>query len=159
MSNQSTQDIIAAVTGSTRSLRDAVAGMTDEQLQARPIAGKWSTHEVVCHLADFEVINTNRIKRTLVEDTPRLQDVDPDPLVAALHYADRQTATELQTIEALRGHLATILAALDPADWQRQGMHSVAGPLTVRQLVENDTAHVHHHLPFIAEKRKALGLS
>ena len=37
-------------------LRRAVAGMTSDQLLARPIPGKWSTHEVVCHLADYEPI-------------------------------------------------------------------------------------------------------
>ena len=37
-----------------KSLREAVKGMTREQLTARPIPGKWSTLEVVCHLADFE---------------------------------------------------------------------------------------------------------
>jgi hypothetical protein len=33
-------------------LRRAIAGMEKEQLLARPIPGKWSTQEVVCHLAD-----------------------------------------------------------------------------------------------------------
>ena len=33
-------------------LRQAVAGMTQEELDARPILGKWSTREVVCHIAD-----------------------------------------------------------------------------------------------------------
>ena len=35
-------------------LRQAVAGMSREQLTARPVPGKWSTLEVVCHLADFD---------------------------------------------------------------------------------------------------------
>jgi hypothetical protein len=30
--------------------------MTREQLLARPVPGKWSTQEVVCHLADYEPI-------------------------------------------------------------------------------------------------------
>ena len=34
-------------------LREAVAGMTREQLLARPVAGKWSTLELIAHLADF----------------------------------------------------------------------------------------------------------
>jgi hypothetical protein len=28
--------------------------MTGEQLRSRPVAGKWSTLEVVCHVADRE---------------------------------------------------------------------------------------------------------
>jgi hypothetical protein len=33
-------------------LRRVVEDMTPEQLTARPIPGKWSTLEVVCHLVD-----------------------------------------------------------------------------------------------------------
>jgi hypothetical protein len=35
-------------------LRSAVAGLSREQLIARPVAGRWSALEVVCHLADTE---------------------------------------------------------------------------------------------------------
>ena len=41
-------------------LRKAVAGMTREQLLARPVPGKWSTLEVVAHLADFDPILADR---------------------------------------------------------------------------------------------------
>ncbi len=60
-------------------LRKAVAGMTPEQLAARPIPGKWSTLEVVCHLADFEIVYADRIKRVIAEDEPTLFGGDPAP--------------------------------------------------------------------------------
>ena len=41
-------------------LRRAVAGMTRDQLLVRPVPGKWSTQEVVCHLADYEPIYADR---------------------------------------------------------------------------------------------------
>ena len=46
-------------------LRRAVAGMTRDQLLARPIAGKWSSQEVVYHLADYEPIYADRMKRVI----------------------------------------------------------------------------------------------
>ena len=49
-------------------LRQAVAGMTNEQFLARPIPGKWSTLEVICHLADFEIVGADRIKRVILEE-------------------------------------------------------------------------------------------
>ncbi len=42
-------------------LKNAVGGMTPQQRAARPVAGKWSTLEVVAHLADFEVIGVDRL--------------------------------------------------------------------------------------------------
>ncbi|TWU44134.1 DinB superfamily protein [Novipirellula aureliae] len=44
-------------------LQAAIAGMSKEQLDAKPIAGKWSTREVVCHIADFEPVYGDRMKR------------------------------------------------------------------------------------------------
>ena len=46
-------------------LRRAVAGMTREQLLARPIPGKWSAQEVVCHLADYEPIYAHCMQRVI----------------------------------------------------------------------------------------------
>ncbi len=46
-------------------LRAAVSGMTGEMLRSRPIPGKWSTFEVVCHLTDCEQFCADRMKRFL----------------------------------------------------------------------------------------------
>ena len=53
-------------------VRRAVAGMSREQVLARPVPGRWSTLEVVCHLADSEAIYADRMKRVLAEDRPLL---------------------------------------------------------------------------------------
>ena len=51
-------------------LRAAVAGMTAEQLDARPIPGKWSTKQVICHVADYEPVYVDRMKRVIAEEQP-----------------------------------------------------------------------------------------
>jgi hypothetical protein len=53
-------------------LRDAVAGLTREDLTARPGPVEWSVLEVVVHLADSDCITIDRMKRILVEDEPPL---------------------------------------------------------------------------------------
>ena len=53
-------------------LREAVAGLSRQQLLARPIEGKWSTLEVVCHLADFDPILADRMKRVIALERPPL---------------------------------------------------------------------------------------
>lgn len=79
-------------------LRQAVAGMTPEQIRARPIPGKMSTLEVVCHIGDFEIVHANRIKRMIAEENPPLRSGDPDLFAARLVYHDRDLAEELTLI-------------------------------------------------------------
>ena len=49
-----------------------------EALKARPVPGKWSTLEVVCHLVDSEQAWCHRMKRVIAEDNPLLR----EPLTA-----------------------------------------------------------------------------
>ena len=69
-------NLIAGYEAGSGLLRDAVAGLTREQFVARPVAGKWSTLEVVCHLCDSEQFFSDRMKRTLALDRPLLVAAD-----------------------------------------------------------------------------------
>jgi uncharacterized damage-inducible protein DinB len=139
-------------------LRQAVTGLSREQLQARPIPGKWSTLEVVCHLADFEPILADRMKRVIAEDRPALIGADEARFAAALAYHQRDLEEELTLIEQTRRQLARILRTLPPEALGRVGIHNQAGPRTLEQLLTGAANHIPHHVKFILEKRRALGL-
>lgn len=137
-------------------LRDAIAGMTREQLLARPIPGKWSTQEVVCHLADYEPIYADRMKRVIALEEPELLKGDPQLFAARLAYDHRDTEEELAIIEWTRKQMARILRTLTPADFMRRGGHSRDGALTLEVLLQRITDHIPHHIRFIEEKRRAM---
>src|SRR5438105_2639043 len=105
-------------------VRKAVAGLSAEQLRARPIAGKWSTLEVVCHLADFDPILADRMKRVIAEDRPQLIGADEQRFAAALAYHDRDLEEELTILERTRSQMARILRKLPPEALQRVGIHN-----------------------------------
>src|SRR3954466_686903 len=124
-------ELISAYLAGPQTLRRAVAGMTRQQLVARPVAGKWSTLEVVCHLADFDPILADRMKRVIAEERPALLGADEQRFAAALAYHDRDLDEELGIIERTRGQMARILRKLPEAALQRVGMHNERGPLTL----------------------------
>jgi uncharacterized damage-inducible protein DinB len=140
-------------------LRHAVAGLSREQLLARPISGKWSTLEVVCHLADFEPVFADRMKRIIALERPSLAAADENLYAAKLAYHDRDLGEELAVIDVTRQQMARILKPLPDAILERVGIHSERGPRTLADILIGATNHITHHLPFIAEKRKALGAS
>jgi hypothetical protein len=153
MSNSALIDSYAA---GPKLLREATRGMTREQALARPVAGKWSTLECVCHISDFEIVYADRLKRVIAENQPTMFGGDPDVFAAALAYQQRDLAEELSLIDACRGQVARILRTLKPEAFQRIGKHSEAGPLTLQTLLERVTGHISHHVKFIEEKRAAL---
>jgi hypothetical protein len=139
-------------------LRQVVHGLNREQLVARPIAGKWSTLEVVCHLADFEPIMADRMKRIIAEEQPQLIGASEVRFAAALAYQDRDLEEELAIIENTRKQMCRILGKLPAAAFQRVGNHNERGPLTLEGMLTSSINHIPHHVKFIEEKRKALGV-
>ncbi|MDB5340442.1 MAG: yfiT 3 [Planctomycetaceae bacterium] len=149
-------ELITAYERGIDDLVAAVAGMTADQLLARPIAGKWSTLEVVCHIADCEQFFADRIKRTIALQRPLLMGVDSDLYLESLNYQQRDVQEELDLVAATRHQLARILPLLPVESWQRTGVHSEKGLMTLHQLLLYPTNHLHHHLKFVAEKRAAM---
>jgi uncharacterized damage-inducible protein DinB len=150
--------LIEAYLAGPRELRRAVSGLTPEQRLARPVPGKWSVLEVVCHLADFEPILVDRMKRVIAEDRPLLIGADEKRFAATLAYHQRDLEEELALIELSRSSMARILRQLPEEALQRVGMHNERGPLTLERLLTICTNHVPHHVSFIREKRRAMGL-
>ena len=98
----------------------------------------------------------DRIKRVIAENEPTLFGGDPDLFAARLAYHQRSAEEELLLIETIRKQVARILRTLVPGDFQRRGIHSESGPLTLEALVQRITGHIPHHVRFIEEKRKAM---
>jgi hypothetical protein len=152
-------NLIEAYLKGPADLRAATRGMTAEQLAAKPVPGRMSTLEVICHLADFEAIMADRMKRIIaLGENPLFLAADENLFLAELHYHDRDAEEELALIEVTRKQMSRILRALKPEVFQKPGVHSMKGLLTLEKVVQGAVNHINHHLPFITEKRKALGL-
>ncbi len=79
--------LIDAYLAGPQQLCDAIAGMTDEQINAAPVPGKWSTRQVICHIADFEPVYVDRIKRRWPKMNRRSSAVIPTHLRLALRMS------------------------------------------------------------------------
>jgi hypothetical protein len=153
--------MIDAYLGGIEVLRRAVAGMTPEQLVARPVPGRWSTLEVVCHLADFEPIYADRMKRVIATDRPLLLSACREAFARSLAYHGRHIGEELALIDVTRRQMARILWGLPEDAWERVGVYRHEGHeelRSLRRLLEMITGHIPHHAAFIAEKRRALDI-
>jgi uncharacterized damage-inducible protein DinB len=139
-------------------VRLAVRGLSAEQLRARPVPGKWSILEVICHLADSDQAWAHRIKRAIAEEKPLLIGYDETRFAASLGYHDRNVEDELELSEQMRRQLAQIVRGLKPEKLKQVAIHSESGKMNLEEMLKIEIDHVEHHLKFILEKRQALGL-
>ncbi len=149
-------ELLAAYIAGIDSIGNSVRGMTAAELQARPIAGKWTTLEVVCHLADSEALFADRMKRVLIQERPLLPFVDPARSITSLVYRERDVDEELNCIASIRRQMARILQHQSSAAWLRIGIHSRQGEQSMEQLLLKAVNHLEHHVAFIREKRSVL---
>jgi uncharacterized damage-inducible protein DinB len=151
-------ELIEAYRSGPRLLRDSVGGLTREQLLARPIPGKMSTQEVVCHITDAEEYLADRMKRTVAMERPLLVGVDGWLYLEALRYHDRDIELDLALVEAVRAQMTGDLERFDESAWGRTAIHTETGLVTLRQLLLHTINHLEGHVAAIEEKRRALGV-
>jgi hypothetical protein len=139
-------------------LRSAVAGLSREQLISRPVAGRWSILEVVCHLADTDSNIAHRLKQVLSEERPVFDRVQPGLMLAALAYHDRDVEEELGIFDLTRRQIGRILRAAPPEAWERTGVVGDRGDRTGGRMINGAVEHLAHHHGFVIEKRRAPGI-
>lgn len=149
--------IIEAYAMGPAAVRQAVAGLTPEELHARPGPGQWSIHEVVIHLLDSDMVSIDRMKRVIAEDNPPLLNYDESAYIARLHPDAQSLDDALTLLEVGRRQWARVLRELNDEEFARHGTHSVRGRITLAELVELYVEHIKGHLKFIHEKRSRLG--
>jgi len=137
-------------------LRTSVAGLTVDQLRRRPIEGRWSSLEVVCHIADTEQMFADRMKRTLAMDRPLLIGAEGNLYPEPVRYHDRDLEEELALIALTRSQMARILKFVPAEAWDRKAVHTELGLATLKQLLEHAVQHLEEHVASIQEKRKTL---
>ena len=138
-----------------RSVAEALAGATDEQLDARPAPGKWTAREVVHHLADSEMTAATRLRLLVATDRPQIRGYDQEQFARKLFY-DRPIGASLDAFKAARRTTAEILERMTDADWARAaGTHTEHGPYTAERWLEIYAPHAHNHAAQILVARSA----
>lgn len=149
---------IAAYESGPAKLRAACAGLTHAQMHTRIAPGTWSIAENAVHLLDSDLASTHRKRRIVAEDNPLLVAYDENAFIANLPSDRTDLAEVLDLFDANRRFTARWLRTLPSEAFARTGVHTQRGKVSLLQIVEIYANHVDHHLKFVADKRRNLGL-
>ena len=114
--------------------------------------------ENAVHLLDSDLASTHRMRRIVAEECPLLVAYDENAFIARLPSADADLVEVLDLFEANRRFTARWLRSLPAEAFSRVGIHTQRGKVTLLQIVEIYSNHVGHHLEFVAQKRRNLGV-
>jgi hypothetical protein len=115
-----------------------------EGTEKAPAPGKWSAREILCHLADCEVVFAFRLRQTLAEPHHVIQPFDQD--VWAQHYAAYDAQTALDVFTAVRNFNVRLIESLPPEAFSKPVSHPERGTMTFGAIVETMGGHDLNHL-------------
>lgn len=123
-----------------------LTGVYGEEIDFAPAPEKWSIRQIMAHLADVEMVAAYWFRQVIAEDNPRLNDFDQDAWAKNLDYARRQPKQSLESFRRLRSENYELLKAVPESAFERLGMHSKRGPVSLRELVNSRADHVENHV-------------
>ena len=136
----------------SEAVNEALAGITDEELDRAPADGGWTARQVAHHLADSEAMAYTRLRRVLADEDPQIQGYDEPRWSERLHY-DRPIAEAVAVVHAVRAASLSLLEALTPEEWERHGIHTESGAYSVDRWLEIYAPHPHEHAEQIRAAR------
>lgn len=136
-------------------LREAIQGLSEEELRFKPAPDKWSIHQILIHVTDSEILSTHRLKKVLAEDEPLLISFDQNAWVKQLDYDSLDREQHLLLFHMLRASMRPILDQMTDEQAERVGVYPDAERFTFLQLLEFRVQHVRDHLAQIQRVRDA----
>ena len=127
-------------------LREAIEGLTEDELRYKPAPEKWSIHQILIHVTDSEISSTSRLKKVLAEDEPILISFDQDAWANNLGYDLLDREQHLLLFKLLRSSMQPILDHLTSEQSKRVGVYVDQVRFTFKQLLEFRVQHVRDHL-------------
>lgn len=138
----------------------ALAGLSSDEIRTRARGPeRWSIGEIVCHLADSELVGAVRFR--LVRSAPGTAMVayDQDAFADLLGYDARDPRdidTAWQTFASLRRSTGALFRSWRGDEWDLTGEHPDWGVVTLRQFLELYAEHGERHLDQILDTRNRL---
>ena len=154
-----TDQLLEAYREGPERLRAASAGLSMEQMRARPRPGKWSILEILFHVTDSELSGAMRVRYVMAQPGIRLPSYDQDLWTAKLRHneADLALLDDMMALfRLLRRVTGRIFTAAHGDDWAASAVHAEYGEITLRNLLELYADHSERHVEQILTCRRLL---
>jgi len=140
------EDALKLQVAAPKRLERLLKGVSTATLRKRPAPNKWSISEIVCHMADSELVGGFRMRLILGAPGTPIMPFDQDDWVVALHYDKRDARKGLEQFRVLREANLALLKTLAPEQWKQHGVHAERGPETIETISRMFEGHDINHI-------------
>lgn len=140
LGNRDPLQVIAATPGRLAGL---VESLGSDGVERSPAPGKWSAREILCHLADCEVVFAFRLRQTLAEPNHVIQPFDQEKWAGT--YAAYDAPSALAVYSAVRSWNVRLIKSLTPDQLSKRVTHPERGEMTFQVLMETMAGHDLNH--------------
>ena len=138
-------------------LREAVDGLSDEQLDTPYRPDGWSVRQVVHHVADSHLNSYSRFRLALTEEEPTIKTYLEDRWAELMDARTAPVEVSLRLLESLHERWVMLLRSLAPEDFARAFHHPELGRLPLNKSVALYAWHGRHHVAHITALRERMG--
>ena len=138
------KEALEVITGTPTRLEALANLLGPERIDVSPAPGKWSAREIICHLADVEVVFAFRLRQTLSEDHHIIQPMDQEKW--ARNYAAYDTHAALAVLSSVRNWNLALIHHAGKAAWSKPNTHPERGEGSFGEIVETMAGHDLNHI-------------
>jgi hypothetical protein len=138
-------------------VRDAVAGLTPQQLDTPYREGGWTVRQLAHHIPDSHMNSYVRFKLALTEDEPTIKPYDEAAWALLSDSATTPVETSLCLLECLHARWVDLMRGMSEADWARTFRHPERGTVSLDQNAALYAWHGDHHVEHIRALRRRNG--
>ncbi len=149
--------LIANIEQAPAALREAVKGLSPQQLDTPYREGGWTVRQVVHHVPDSHMNAYVRYKLALTEDDPTIKPYAEDRWARLADSQSTPVEVSLTLLDSLHGRWVRLLRSLKPDDWKRTFRHPELGSVSLEKNLVLYSWHGGHHVAHITELRKRMG--
>ena len=150
--------MIGQIAAAPAHMREAVRGLSGEQLDTPYRDGGWSVRQVVHHVPDSHLNAYIRMKFALTENAPQIKPYDEAEWAKLADSRVTPVETSLTLLESLHERWVGLMRSLRVEDFARTLRHPEhEGILTLDWLIAMYAWHGRHHVAHITTLRERNG--
>jgi uncharacterized damage-inducible protein DinB len=151
------QTLIQQIAEAPAELREAVRGLTDQQLDVPYREGGWTSRQIVHHIPDSHMNAYIRFKLGVTEQQPTIKPYNQDLWAQVADGKSAPIEPSLALLEGLHHRWIIFLRSLKTEDFARTINHPENGPMTLDRMLQLYSWHGRHHVTQITALRGRMG--